>query len=312
MSDLKECKIIDSIKNIKCPEAIIQTPCGKFLIGIEYNSIYKYCLKTKQNNRIAGSVSVDQFGHQDGTRDEARFYFPKSLTLSKDLKTLFVSDTCNRVIRAICIVTGVTTTFVGQVGSNKQVDGSREKACFEHLIGLKLSPDGNTLIVADDSKLRSICIATGQVNTNLILQNEIYDYILSPDGKHIYICNFKKVLKYHLESGKSGIIFKGKDFVGCELSKDGQLLFISKMWDKEIKVVNLVTTEVIDTITTKFKPGKITVSTNGKQLHICYIFNNKIQVLDISKYCTNFKTFLQLQLAKHSFLSRAVVKRISI
>jgi DNA-binding beta-propeller fold protein YncE len=311
MTDSKECKIIDTI-DVTEPKGIIQTPCGKFLIGIEKNLIYRYNLETKQKFRIAGSV--EQSGHQDGTRDESRFYLPFGLALSKYLKTLFVADKYNHVIRAICVQTGITTTFAGQVGKHKRVDGPKEKACFYYPTTLKLSPDSNMLYVAEYCKLRTICIATGQVNTIVTFENEIGSFTLCPDGKHVFICYWEQVLKYNLETGKSEIVFEDSfnDFVECDISKDGQMLFISNVTDKYIKVVNLVTNQVIDTINTLFEPSELNISTNGKQLYIVVYDNDKIKVLDISKYCTNFKTFLQSQLSKHSFLSQAVVKRISI
>jgi DNA-binding beta-propeller fold protein YncE len=306
-----KCKILDTIENIKRPRGIIKTPCGKFLIGTEGHSIYRCNLETKQKFRIAGSVNKS--GHQNGPRDEARFHCPTSLTLSKDLKTLFFSDVINSVIRAICVGTGVTITFAGQVGIYDIVDGPKEKACFKFPRKLKLSPDGNTLYVVDDYKLRTICIATGQVDTIHTFKNEILNLTVSPDGKHVYICHWVQVLKFNLETNKSEIISKGETgYFGCKLSKDGQLLFISNRRSKEIIIVNFVTNQVIDTITLYFKPAMLTISTNGKQLFVCCYFTRNIQVLDISEYCTNFKTFLQLQLSKHSFLPRPVIKRFSI
>jgi DNA-binding beta-propeller fold protein YncE len=304
MTDSKECKIIDTIENIQNSKTIIQTPCGKFLIGVEKHCIFKYNLKTKQKFRIAGSV--DRWSHQDGTRDESRFHWPEDLTLSKDLKTLFVTDFGNRVIRAICVETGMTTTLAGQVGKWYHIDGPKEKACFKYPRSLELSPDGNTLFVSDEYKLKTICITTGQVNTICTFEQEIQDFTFSPDSKHIYICLWTQILKYNLETGKSEIIFKGEDFVGCELSKDGQLLFILNKRNKYIKVVNLITNEVIGTITTHYKPLKLVNSTNGNQLYVCY--NNVVKVLDISNYCTNVKTFIQSQLSKHSFLPRQVIR----
>jgi WD40 repeat protein len=306
MTDL--CKIIDTIDVTK-PSSIIQTPCGKFLIGVEYHSIFSYCLLTKQKFQIAGSI-IDH-GYKDGIRDESRFHNPSSLTLSKDLKTLFIIDKWNYVIRTIRIGTGVTTTFAGQVDNKKFVDGPKEKACFKLPSVLKLSPDGNTLYVADFFKFRSIHIETGQVNTIDIFENIITDFTLSPDGKYIYICYWFNILKYNFETGKSEIVLEGKGIFGCDISKDGQLLFILNYLSKIVKVVKIVTNQVIDTITTPFMPSNLTVSTNAKQIFVCDCNNATIKVLDISKYCTNFKTFLQSQLCKHSFLSRLLIKRFN-
>jgi DNA-binding beta-propeller fold protein YncE len=303
-----KCEILDTI-DINRTRSIIQTPCGKFLIGVEGHSIFRYCLKTKQKIRIAGSI--DQSGFKDGTRDKSRFNYPQDLILSKYLKTLFVSDTCNNVIRAICIVTGVTTTFAGQVGKSCNVDGPKENACFRSPRALKLSPDGNTLFVADSYKLRTICITTGQVNTICTKYKFIQDFTFSPDSKHVINCHSNQVFKFHLETCKSEFILKDQGFIGCDISKDG-ILFISNYLDKCIQVVDIVTNKVIDTIETPFKPRNIIITTNDKQLYVSCYNVNKIQVLDISKFCTNFKTFLQSQLAKHSFLSQAVVKRMLI
>jgi hypothetical protein len=305
MTDSKECKIIDSI-DITNPNNIIQTPCGKFLIGIEKHSIFRCNLETKQKVRIAGSV--DQPGHKDGTRDESRFDCPKGLTLSKDLKTLFVADTWNRVIRAICVGTGVTTTFAGQVRRNEHVDGQKKDTCFQCLKVLKLSPDGNTLYIADSNKLRTICIETGQVKTIGTFVKQLWDFSLSPDNKHIYICFRFGVSKYNLETWEFEIILESRGCFGCELSKYGQILFISNAWDNNIQVVNIVTNQVIDTINTLFEPYKLNISTNGKQLYIVDYNNDKIKVLDIFNYCTNFKTFLQSQFFKYSFLPRQVIQ----
>jgi DNA-binding beta-propeller fold protein YncE len=310
MSDLKdsnECKIIDSI-DIQQPNSIIQTPYGKFLIGVEGNSIYKYNLETNQKFRIAGSV--EQPGYQDGTRDESRFNYPEDLTLSKDLKTLFITDGWYGVIRSICVETGVTTTFAGQVGHCDQIDGPKEKACFKFIKIIKLSPDGIMLYVADFFKLRTICITTGQVNTIHTFENGVWDFSFSQDGKHIYICLWKSILKYNIKTGESEIILEDQGCVGCELSKDGQILFIANEY-AYIQVVNLVTNELIATITTTFRPAKLLITTNGNQIYVCND-GNGVRILNISKYCTNFKTFIQLQLSKYSFLPRQVIKSFSI
>jgi DNA-binding beta-propeller fold protein YncE len=299
MTDSKECK------NIVTSEYAIQTFCGKFLIGIEDHSIFRYNLETKQKFRIAGSVG--QWGYQDGTRDESIFYYPSSLVFSKDLKTLFVADSFNHVIRAICVENGLTTTFAGHVNKRGQVDGSKEKARLSHPTTLKLSPDGNTLFVSEDYTLRTICIATGQVDTIDRFGNSLWYFSFLQNGKYVIICHWTHAIKYNLETGKYKLIWE-YCCVGCDFSKDGQLLFIANYENRCIQVVNLVTNELIDAISMSIKPTNISIAINGKQLIVCNDMNKKIQVLDISKYCTNFKTFIQLQLFKHSFLPRQVIR----
>jgi hypothetical protein len=51
--------------NTQVSESNAHTSCGKFLIGMEGHSIFRYCLETKQKIRIAGCVNT--VGYQDGT-----------------------------------------------------------------------------------------------------------------------------------------------------------------------------------------------------------------------------------------------------
>jgi DNA-binding beta-propeller fold protein YncE len=294
MSNLKECKIIDSIDTVHSTR-IISTPCEKFLIGTEGHSIFRYCLETKQKFRIAGSVS--QHGYKDGTRDESRFKSPTSLALSKTCKTLYVADAFNNVIRAICVDTGITTTFT------KDLDIPSE---------IKLSLNGNILYVKDCYKLRTIRIETGQVDTLLEYKIDIPDFALSPDGKHIYLCFETKILKFDINTQEIDIIFKGNGFCRYDISKNGQLLFVSNPIYKRIRIFDIVQKRIFGVINILFEPSYLFISKNEKQLYVSDNNNCKIQVFDISKYYTNFKTFTHAQFLKHSFLPRQVVESFSI
>jgi DNA-binding beta-propeller fold protein YncE len=279
------------------------------LIGVEGHSIFRYCLETKQKFRIAGSVYL--YGHQDGTRDKSRFHYPSSLTLSKDCKTLFVADKLNCVIRAICIKTGVITTFAGQVGKPNRVDGPKEKDFLAVPSVLKLSPDGNTLFVADSHCLRTICIATRQVKTNYHydITNALYNFTFFPDGKNIMICDCVNYFKYNIENRSKTLLKYGSGYSHCEFSKHGELLFVSN-YNKHIRVIDIATETVICTLSTIYNAAAFTSIAN--RLYARDYVNNIIYIHNIFEYYTNFKTFIHLQLSKHSFLSRAVIKRFSI
>jgi DNA-binding beta-propeller fold protein YncE len=306
MSNLKKCQIIDII-NQKITN-FIQTPCGKFLIGFEGQSIVRYNLETEQKYRIAGSI--DQSGFKDGTRDESRFNYPQDLILSKDLKTLFVSDTNNLFIRAICVQSGITTTIYSQIELNNFIWKPKKNSVFSKPTTLTFTPDSKTLLVTDWEILRSICMETGQIDTICTCEDSICNVIFFPDGKHIFIETFDQILKYNLETREFEIILNNIDVNGCYLSKDGQFLFLSDYHRKLINVINIATNDV-DTIVTNFNPRIVTKTTNEKRLYVNNVsfVKNEVVVLDISEYCTNFKTFTQLQLAKHSFLPRIFITR---
>jgi DNA-binding beta-propeller fold protein YncE len=299
-----ECEIIDSIES-SCPFDTITTPCGKFLIILERYSIFRYCLETKQKVRIAGS---DQSGYQDGTRNESRFNCLLNVTFSKYGKTLFVADSNTHVIRAICVETGVTTTFAGKFRCSEIIDGPKEIACFISPYKLKLSPDGNTLYISDMQCLRSICIATGQVNT--VCKCIIENFTFHPDGKHIYIINETNFLEYNIDTFNVKIVFKFSNLYSVTqtiaFSKYGPFGFYSEY--KSIQVFNISTNETLGMISLPFYVFNFSLSSN--KMYICDNTHNKIQVLDICKYNCNVDTFTRLQLSKHSFLSQLVINSL--
>lgn len=135
---------------------------------------------------IAGMVGAK--GSQDGTRDEARFYFPQVLTVGPD-GNVFVADTLNGLVRKVTpngVVTtlgngfnfntpegiavgsdgtvfvsdtgretinrislaGEVTVFAGKVGQTGRDDGTGDEARFNNPSGIGLDGAGN-LYVAD-------------------------------------------------------------------------------------------------------------------------------------------------------------------
>jgi hypothetical protein len=303
MSDYNECKIIDTI-NIQNPRCVILTHCGKFLIGSEGFSIFKYCLTTKRKFWIVGSIT--QSGHRDGTRDKSIFKCPMSLILSKDCKTLFIVDYGINVIRAICVQSGITTTFAGQVNLNMNFEVAYFVSISEMI---KLSPDGNTLIVGDSHNLKTICVATGQVNTIGTFEILIKYFDFSPDGKHMFISNYKQVLKYNFKTQNSDMIFEESGSHGFNelfIVTNDNFLFVRSDYSNNINIFNITTLEKCGIITNCLRSSYLTI--NNTKLFSCNFVCNIIQVFDISKYCTNSRSFTQLQLFKHSFLPRQVIK----
>jgi DNA-binding beta-propeller fold protein YncE len=282
MTDL-ECKFIDAQR----PISTIATRYGKFLIIVEATKIFRYDLETGHKNEI--------------TQNKYIFNNPKGLTFSKDFKTLFVVDSVNGIIYAICVQTGETTILA--------------KLSCQHSESLQLSPDGKTLYLVDCDKLITICIATGQVDKIQKFENYIHDITLSPDGKHIYVSYFDRVLKFNIETCKVELVFdesasvnNNNNFNSLHLSNNDHLLFVSNHEGSVINIINISSNDQIDQIKC-FEPCNITCS-DGK-LYICNYNDNFIYIIDISKYCTNFKTFTQLQLSKYSFLPRQVIEIIN-
>ncbi|MDO1451888.1 IPT/TIG domain-containing protein [Rhodocytophaga aerolata] len=102
---------------------------------------------------VAGNAD---FGTIDGTRAEARFYFPADITVAGD-GTLYVSEFTNNKIRKIDSA-GVVTTLAGDLESG-YVDGTATEARFFAPRGMALV-DTSILYVVDDRnhKIRKVTI----------------------------------------------------------------------------------------------------------------------------------------------------------
>ncbi|MCB1144647.1 MAG: hypothetical protein KDK54_20500 [Leptospiraceae bacterium] len=99
---------------------------------------------------IAGST--DSAGYKDGTGLNARFKEPQGLALYKG--NLYISDSGNRLIRKLEIVTNNVSTYLGKYGDNRSVDGDIEIA---RLFGPnQISIYNNILYIHDYYEIRMI------------------------------------------------------------------------------------------------------------------------------------------------------------
>lgn len=302
MSNFKNmnAKIIDVI-NITKAGPTITTHCENFLIGIEGHSIFKYNFKTKYKSRIAGRVDIE--GYENGTRHESLFNYPKGLVFSKDYKTLYISDSCNSVIRAICIQTGITTTFSGQYNTTQSINGTKENACFLFPSVLKITPNGHTLHVSDFNSIRSIDIDTGQVST-VYKQDDIFnirDFELSLPG-YLFLVYNKAILKINISTEISEIIY-GQFFHNVILSENHQWLYILNICKKHIHVQHIASGD-ITFIKLIHRIDHISLSKYNNVIYANEVNNNNIICIDNSKHFINSQIFIKLQLSRHSFLSQ--------
>lgn len=297
MSDLKECEIINLITTSKKPGPIITTPCGKFWIGVDGYSIFKYNIINKHKVRVAGCAT--ESGHKDGNRDESRFRVITGLALSKCCKILYIGCcdiTChNSCIRAICVETGDTTT-IGNF--------------FSYISNLKVSPDGNELVFVNYNNIAYLHIETDKI-VKTKMDRVILDFEFSLDGQYIFICSMNNVSRLCIANGDildDVVSFNGMFFC-MTFSKDGQILFVCDLSTQCIYIVEVLTTEILHIIQ-NISTSYISLSHNGQEI---YISQAKIQLIDISKYSidmSNVKQFTQLQLFKHSFLPRQVINNL--
>lgn len=293
-------KIIDTI-NITEPRYLITTPCGQFLIGVEGDSVYKLNLKTKYKYRITGSIH--KCGYENGSKNKTLFNGIEGLVLSSDCKTLYVSDSNNHAIRQICVTSGITTTFVDD--DNMLI--------YPGL--LSLSPDGLTIFTIVRHTIISICIISGKIKTFYTNHNNynIDNFSFSINRKYLFISSHSNVKCYNIANNQFTILSTNQSHYNTLISKCNQLLYVLNRDDKCIHITNNIIDNKpqIGCITMENNPWSMTLANDNTLLYVSD-FNDTIHIYNVSKYTTNFQTFIQLQLFKHSYLPQQFIFNVTI
>ncbi|MHB1287110.1 MAG: esterase-like activity of phytase family protein [Leptospirales bacterium] len=149
------------------PEGMAITPDGKtlYVADSRNNMIRKIDLASKTVSTVAGHTFPSS---GDGVGKSAGFESPKGLAISPDGKTLYVADSGNNMIRKIDLATSTVTTLAG-AGKlmSGYADGVGTQATFKEPRSLAVSPDGQTLYIADTRNhlIRKMILATNSVST---------------------------------------------------------------------------------------------------------------------------------------------------
>jgi sugar lactone lactonase YvrE len=148
-------RLFDFVNDITTTSLYL-SPNGQdtFILDAQDNCIYVFCMATGVKQIFAGIPGVK--GRQNGPKEQATFYSPKSIAISQDGKDMFVCDSSNHLIRRICMESGNVTTFAGSNHGNtnrqsdyKTRDGAKEQALFICPSNITFSPDGKFLIICD-------------------------------------------------------------------------------------------------------------------------------------------------------------------
>jgi YVTN family beta-propeller protein len=126
--------------------------------------------------------------------------------------------------------------------------------------GIVASPDGKSVIVADNSepKLLVIDTKTDKVVDKIALENStrgVYKPYYTPDGSKLVICSENPPLVHILDAknlhGKQTVLTVGKDPMGFAVSGDGKTLLVANHGDGTVSVIDLKDGK----ITSNFKAG---------------------------------------------------------
>jgi YVTN family beta-propeller protein len=149
-------------------------------------------------------------------------------------------------------------------------------------------------VTKEDSALYVIDLKSRKVIKRVKLPAEAYSCILSPDDKNLYISIWggEKVEVYNTANGTlTKSIQTGNHPNELLLNKKGTYLFVANANDNSVSVINTVTNNIVETISTVLYPTRLTGSTtNGlalspdeKTLYIANADNNCLAVFDVSQ-----------------------------
>jgi len=149
------------------PVDVAVTPNGDLIVVDQGNYRIRRISSSGEVKTIAGN---GEYGDTDGPPDQAEFTTLQGVAVAGD-GTIFVSmgsDTVVNDIHKIRVIStnGEVHTLAG-MGPSGFFDGPGDQAQFSEPTGLELSPDGNTLYVADRQNVtvRTIDLKTGFVST---------------------------------------------------------------------------------------------------------------------------------------------------
>ena len=211
-------------------------------------------------------------------------YAPYGIAVSPDGNTLYVSltgsgsecDSSEEGIEMLDASTGNPVGSILNVGSHPQ--------------GMAISPDGNTLYVADDDdgSVYPIDVPSWSVTTaNIVSGFENPSGItISPDGSALYVSDdgFDTVYEVSASGSPINSFDEGvSDPKGVLISPNGNTLYVANHYDNDISVID---TNALSSVTYPAQgfdePQGMAISPDGNTIYVANYKSPSISVLDAS------------------------------
>ncbi|MDX1812032.1 MAG: YncE family protein [Gammaproteobacteria bacterium] len=203
----------------------------------------------------------------------------QAVVISPDNKHAYVSTGSSIIV----IHTGMNTIedYISIPGSDTSMDNPH---------GLAITPDGKTLLAADNRNNGAASII--DIDSQVILDNLTmgdgttpYGITVSPDGLNAYITfhGLNQVIEYNLDSlAITDTINVGASPTGLAITPDGMKLYVSNTTDSTISVIDLSTNAVLTDIPVGTSPMGIAISPDGARVYVANTSNNTVSVIETS------------------------------
>jgi DNA-binding beta-propeller fold protein YncE len=159
---------IGSAARLFAPRGIDISSDGSFALVADTTNHTVRLLTTPIDEAQIGTLagSTGQVGAVDGFGSAVRFNRPVGVS-SSDNGYVAIADSQNHLIRLADLRTNEVTTLAGAAGQIGSTDGTTTTARFNDPLGVSISRDGNTVLVADtaNATIRLIDRPSGTVRT---------------------------------------------------------------------------------------------------------------------------------------------------
>ncbi|MCX5868721.1 MAG: bifunctional YncE family protein/alkaline phosphatase family protein [Proteobacteria bacterium] len=164
--------------------------------------------------------------------------------------------------------------------------------------GLVLSPDGNTLYVAENlgNKVAVVDLTTDSIRAEIPAGSYPYWLTLSPDGGMLYVSNWgppalwESSLVWMIDTGSLDVVKMievGKNAEGMAVTSDGGELYVANSDTDDISVIDTVLGEVTETISLRdapdlpmgIYPTHLSLSPDETRLYVSCSGENTVRVI---------------------------------
>lgn len=210
--------------------------------------------------RMLDALGSDELGSGAYTN-----YQTQAIVASPDNRFIYVSTT----LEVLILHAGLNT-----IEDRITIPGGDPSKHNPH--GLAITPDGNTLLVADNRLGGGVSVI--DIKDKTIVRTlsfgttaTPYGIAISPDGLFAYIAvhGLKQVKKFSLETYSEVHTFAvGTDPTGLAILPDNSRLYVSNTADDTVSVIDLVTGTVLSpVITVGIEPKGVAISPDGARVY---------------------------------------------